>query len=73
MTVRELKKLLKGLDNDMIVFMPVGDEALVTVCFEQSEVCGLDVPGKDHQEILLLMPCTCNHDEMPIDLEIHPN
>lgn len=73
MNVSELRELLEDLPGDMIVFMPVGEEALVTVCFEQSDVCGLDVPGKDHQEILLLMPCTCNHDELPIDLEINPN
>ena len=74
MTVGELKELIEDLPEDMDVFMPLGEDALVTVCYSNSDIHSLDAPGEPQRDILLLLPCTCAHDDdLPIDLETHPN
>lgn len=79
MTVRDMKKLLKGLANDMMIMMDTGDGVLITVCAENSQVVELpllddeddidieeiDLENTEIIEIVLLVPC--NH---PQELEV---
>lgn len=72
MTVSELKEMLADLPDHMDVFMPHGDKDIITVCRE-SGVIKADTEETGEVELLLLIPCTCNIDDVPIDLEVNPN
>lgn len=75
MTVKKLRSLLKGLDGDMQVLMPlVGEEGLVTVCAENSQVIQVYLAEDDEDEngeevsVLLLVGCSCH-----VETELEPN
>lgn len=70
MTVKELKKLLKGLPDDMDVVMEGPDDTFITVCRENSEletITMMDEEDDDEFDIdlLILRPCTCSGELMP--------
>lgn len=72
MTVKELKSLLKGLPNDMMVIMPAGENVLLAVCREMSEVRLVEYPNSDPEEMLLLVPCSCSAEEYtPTELNLN--
>lgn len=62
MTVRELRRLLKPLPDNMVIVMPVDDDLMVTVCKEKSEVITIipDERGHLQERALLLLPCGCS-------------
>ena len=67
MTIKQLKKLIKYLPNNMEVFIPQGD-VLISACNEQSEVA--EIKTEDEiKDIFLLVPCGC-HEE--IESEVSP-
>jgi hypothetical protein len=69
MTVLELKKLIKKLPDDMQVVMVLDEENLITVCKENSEVVTVkDDLGADEQ-LLLLLPCTCEIIDEDFDID----
>lgn len=61
MNVKELRRLLKPLPDNMNVVMPVDDDLMVTVCKEKSEVITIipDERGMLEERVLLLLPCGC--------------
>jgi len=73
MTVGELKELINDLPEDMEVFMPLGEDALITACYSKSNVFGWEVDGEIERDIFLIVPCSCHHNDLPIDLETNPN
>lgn len=79
MTVKELKKLIKKLPDDMDVFIDMPDDILITACFVKSEVEEVMIPKEGFEEVeeddldendmekktvFILRPCGCN-EEMP--------
>lgn len=60
MTVKQLKKLLKPLDNNMEVMMQLNSDSdiIVSVCKQFSEVQEVDFDGKV-ENVLFLVPCSC--------------
>lgn len=66
MTIRELKKMLKGLPNEMQVVMILDDDSLVTVCKEKSSVLTIKDDAEEIEEtVLLLLPCGYD-EEIPL-------
>lgn len=80
MTVKELKRILKKLPDDMDVMMPLDDDTLVTVCKLKSEVVDIDIPINPDDEnsemethsILLLLPCGCEEEMEPGEINSQP-
>lgn len=69
MTVKNLKKLLKNLPDDLEVVIALDDDTLVSACFENSEVMGIETEEVGEEEYLLvLVPCG-GHTEN--DVEVH--
>ena len=66
MTVKDLKKLLKDLPNDMNVVMIMDDDSLITVCKEKSiPITVMNMDKGEEETILLLLPCGCDN-EIPL-------
>lgn len=63
MTVKQMRKLLRGLPGNMQVIMPLDEDTFVTVCAENSAVVELDDSEEDEigerMEVLLLVGCSC--------------
>ena len=59
MTVAELKLLIEDLPDDMDVFMPFGEDDLITVCYVKSDVVEIDLEEVEKKKILILQPCDC--------------
>lgn len=65
MTVKEMRKLLKGLNPEIQIQIPYGETMFRPVCNGDSGVMPIihiDEDGSEHVvgEILMLMPCLCN-------------
>jgi len=70
MTVKELKELIDGLPEDMVVMMPFHEEGLITVYKSKSKVeeIVIEIGEEDsgdmiEEDILVLHPCDCNIEE----------
>lgn len=74
MTVKELKKLLKNLPNDMDVFIELPEAVVITACFLKSGAEEIHVPVEGAEDIdpeelededletmtvFILRPCGC--------------
>lgn len=71
MKVWELKELLSDVDDEMDVFMPFGEKDIIPAC-RQSDVITIEFDDGE-VEALLIIPCTCNVEDAPIDIEINEN
>ena len=65
MTVKDLRKLLKDLPNDMDVVMIMDDDSLITVCKEKSTPITILDEDDTEETVLLLLPCGCDN-ELPL-------
>lgn len=60
MNVGEIRSMLDGLPEDMLVMMPLGDGASgITVCKEKSGVQEVELE-EGIADVMLLLPCTCS-------------
>ena len=72
MSIADLKELIANLPDEMIVVMPHGEETYVTACFEQSECVDFPIEDEASEEgfsyvpTLVLRPCTCNAENLPV-------
>lgn len=60
MIVSDMLELLSDLPLDMEIVVEGKDGSLITVCKLQSEVIDVDFEDDDSEQVLLLMPCTCD-------------
>lgn len=71
MTVRQMRKMLKGLDPEMEIQIPYGEGMLRPVCNADSHVAEVLIQAFDPDtgkivdqevigQVLMLMPCLCN-------------
>lgn len=67
MTVKQLKRLVKELPNDMEVLI-LHDQLLITACKENSQIAEIETED-GVKEVLLMVPCSC-HEE--IESEVSP-
>lgn len=72
MNVAALRELIEDLPDDMRVIIPAGDGIYLALC-RKSEVTPVEYPDTEPEEMLLLLPCECNSDDLPIDIEVNPN
>jgi hypothetical protein len=74
MTVREMRKLLKKLPEDMEIMMQLNSESdiVVSVCKQYSEVQEIEVDN-DIERVLFLVPCSCNVQTNQIEIVENPN
>jgi hypothetical protein len=63
MTIRELRKLIRGLPPDMKVMLPINGEALISVCEKESGVEVIEVNGEP-QDVMVLEPCMCHPEQL---------
>ena len=60
MNVKEMRSMLRGLPDDMLVMMPLGDGASgITVCKDKSGVQEVELE-EGITDVMLLLPCTCS-------------
>lgn len=64
MTVKQMKRLIRYLPDNMEIVMPADDDILITVCKEKSEVITIipEEKGILEEKVLLLLPCGCNEE-----------
>lgn len=73
MTIRELKKLIRYIPNEMTVVMVLDDESLITVCKEKSSVVTImDEQDEREETLFLLLPCGCNEEIELGDINSQP-
>lgn len=72
MTVEDLKEMIAELPDSMRVIIPVGDDIFAPLC-HRSETMEIISPGEPPQEFLVLMPCQCETDDVPIIVDVNPN
>lgn len=65
MIVSDMLELLYDLPLDMEIVVESKDGSLISVCKLQSEVIDVYFEEDDSEQVLLLMPCTC--DTSPFD------
>lgn len=74
MTVKQMKRLLKPLPDNMEIVMPSDEDMLITVCKEKSEVITIipEEKGILEERVLLLLPCGCNEELELGDINSQP-
>lgn len=74
MTVKQLRKLLKPLSDNMEVMMPLNSDTdlIASVCRENSQVQEAEV-GDEIERILFLVPCSCHIETNQIEVVENPN
>lgn len=74
MTVKEMKKTLKKLPDDMQVMMPLNSDTdfVVSVCKENSTIQEI-VFDEATENVLMLVPCNCQIETDEIEVEACSN
>lgn len=73
MTVGEIREMMEGLPDEMRCIIPVGQDVFLAVCRGKSGVMAVEQPDADPDEMLVLVPCNCEADGLPIIVDVNPN
>lgn len=74
MTVREMRRILKKLPEDMEIMMQLNSDTdiIVPVCKQYSEVQEATI-NDEIERVLFLVPCSCQVETNEIVVEENPN
>lgn len=68
MTIKQLKKLIKGLPDNLNIVMMVDEEIFKPVCALNSQIVDLeDEETNETQKIIVLCPCVCGEEDCEIE------
>jgi hypothetical protein len=75
MTIKELKKLLKGIPDNFDIAIETGEQSLMPICPTDSGVIQLEFNDtKEKRFVFILAPCSCPpENESQIESEINLN